>query len=745
MLTIKPFIDLGWFTVPLKGELKRDDKGKKTIPVFPKDFKDHYSKIFNREETELGGVITGPSSKIIAIDCDNTLTYNVFKALDPGYDCHFVSKGKLDSNGKPMDGGTIIYEYTPELEESFSVHNDRFNLDFYSTNGFVYLPTSRNKTKVPWTDLKEVKPAPAAILALIKSLKPVKLRAAELELGNKQYTVHLCPQVTQFVATKKVTRQLFKILTPKDFRATQDYLDNGFCHPHNIVDGRGSEYLSKVSAILGADESIDEELYSKAMEAINNLFADPMPKKRLQQTIIEPMIEEKASVGDQVIWRYNKDWEAGTTIVVTKLNSSLHVFFDMIRKNYYAVDIFNEQVHEFARDVNLYSFLETVAVETASKKELKTLMPLVNVVSTPQYPFGFFGENKSSFNRFAPTQALQIFKDPDVYSKNYAYPKHLIAFFESLIPDDYMRNYMFRFLRRKFDLFEYSPVVLYLLGASGSGKDLFVSLLAMILGEASIAKPSASEFIENHNGWIMDKYFAHLDEYGDQLSRYNDQEVAKGKIKAWSGKSNISLRMMGNDGFNYEHNVTFVLTANKNPLTFDDDDRRIALFNTPTKLKFAPLAQEMGLPAFVEALRTEINDFMYWLATTKENATLEEFMDPPETEDKQRLIAEKLSAGSQIAYYLKNGLFDELEKLATMHSCESLFNSATDDRLYEDDLFDLYMELTDDQGTKRGLTMAMQQFDKIPTTRAGKKAYVYRIPGLRTTSKQVFTPIKGDV
>lgn len=741
MKTIKPFIDYGWFTVPLHGQLKRLANGKKSIPDFPKDFKEKFAKQFNNNATELGGVITGSCSGIIAIDCDNTTTYKIFKALDPDYACEFVSIGKKDPQGNLLETSTIIYKYTEELSDGFFVRNDRFNLDFYSSGGFIYLPTESNETKKTWAEIIEPKEVPSTILALLKSLKPVRQRTAEVELRNKTWVMHLAPQLKTFITNKTVTKSLFKILTPKDFRDTEEYLQEGFCHPKNIVDGRGSEYLMKVSAILGADESVDEELYTQAMHVINGLFTEPMTKTRFSSTIIEPMIEERAKVDGQVIWRYNKDWEANVTILVTKLQSSLHVFYDMFRRMYYAIDITNERVHEFNEDTQLYSFLEAVAVDVPAKKELKSALPLVSVVSTPKYQFGFFGENKGSFNMFIPTIPLMVFKNPESYEKNYTYPATFLAFLESLIPDDYMRNYFIGFLRRKLDKFEYSPVVLYFLGRSGSGKDILVRLLTEIIGPKAIAKPSASEFIEKHNGWILDKYFAHLDEYGDQLTKFADAEVAKGLIKAYSGKSVISIREMRTDGFSYEHNMTLVMTANKNPVTFDDDDRRIALFDTPNKLSDSV----ENLELFVSKLFGEINDFMYWLSVCRENVTADEYMLPPETASKKLLIASKLNAGAKIAYYLSNELFEDFEELVTQYDCPAIFNNAEDNKIYEDDLFDLYMELTENEGTKRGLTMAMKKFDKIPTTRNGSKAYYYRVPGFRRTSSTLFSPIAGDV
>lgn len=737
MKTIKPFIDAGWHTVPLKGQLKRLDSGKKTTPEFPKNFKEKYRDKFNEKDTAIGGVITGPCSNIIAIDCDSPTAYTIFRTLDPDYECLFISKGKPGC-------GTIIYEYTPELEDNFIVKNGEMNLDFYTTGGFVYLPTVENTTKETWTKFIKPKPAPESVIGLLKSLKPREIRVADLELEGKKRMLNLAPLVTKLIDSKKIDKALFKILTPKDFRDSDQYVKEGYLHPLNIPDGRGSEYLSKVSAVLGADESIDEEMYHDAMIIINDHFDEPMKKKRLMSTVIEPMVEEKATIGDEVIWRYNKDWEANIVTIITKVGTTLNLFYDMERQEYYAVDQHNERVGRFSKDSEFFSHLEVVATDIGSKKEMKQTMPLVKVVSSPKYPFGFFGESDDAFNTFMPTVPLTVFKNPEIYTSKYSKPETTLAFIESLIPDAYMRNYLYKFLRRKFDKFDYSPVVLYFLGASGSGKDLFVELLSLIIGEQAIAKPTAKEFIETHNGWMLDKYFAQLDEYGDQLSRFDEQENAKGRIKAWSGKREVSIRQMRTDGFPYQHNITFVLTANKNPLTFDTDDRRIALFDCPNALRYADAVQAVGLEEFVRRLKDEINDFAYWLSTERENATLDEYMGPPETEDKKRLIASRLNAGAQIAYFLSNNLFQELAEVADRHEVHDIFASAGEGKIFEDDLFDLYMEMTNGQGTKRGLTLAMKQFDKIPTTKAGNKAYYYKVPTLATAQALKFTPVEGD-
>ena len=81
---MKKFIELGWHTVPLRGELKRLEDGTKTIPDFKKGWRQTYSSTFNKKVTLIGGAITGKISNIIAVDCDNEVTWHLFRALDPG-------------------------------------------------------------------------------------------------------------------------------------------------------------------------------------------------------------------------------------------------------------------------------------------------------------------------------------------------------------------------------------------------------------------------------------------------------------------------------------------------------------------------------------------------------------------------------------------------------------------------------------------------------------------------------------
>ena len=172
MKSIEPYMKLGWHTVPLKGKLERLPDGKKTIPKFEEGWRDKYTKEKNTVKAKLGGTITGEVSGIIAIDCDNETTYNMFKSLDPSIEFEFVSQGK----GYPA--GTLIYKFTEDFPHSFSINDGDIALDVYSNGGFIYLATEANPTKVTLDKLPALTELPATTLLMLKQLHALKNKPA---------------------------------------------------------------------------------------------------------------------------------------------------------------------------------------------------------------------------------------------------------------------------------------------------------------------------------------------------------------------------------------------------------------------------------------------------------------------------------------------------------------------------------------------------------------------------------------
>jgi hypothetical protein len=724
-MSIQPYIDLGWHTVPLKGKLERLDDGTKTVPQFSKDWRVVYQDKKNTTDTPLGGAITGKVSNIIAIDCDNEQTWQLFRQLDPEYDFVLLSKGK----GYPA--GTLVYRYDEELSECFTVHDGEFDLDFYSDRGFIYLATKANKTKVPMpSPLPQVKEVPLSIKLLLKQLAKRASNSAQQAVTshNNVMTANcLAPMVEQFVNKKEFTPGLFRIITPKDFRTLPQYVENGYLHPNDIPDGRGSEYMSKISAILGADISIDQELYASAMLHINDLFDAPMQIARLEKTIMDPMITKNASINGAPIWKYDSNWSDYRLILTGKRQVPLELAFDDTRNMYYVVDTANDKLQTFHRDSELMAYVEAVSISAPKKVEVKRSLPIVQVKSMPNLPFGFNAGNDPTariLNTFRQTPELVIFNNPDVYMDKYKRPDTILQYLESLVPDEQMRKYLLSFVKTKLATFDYSPVILYFMGAHGSGKDLFVGILETILGKVS--RPTTKEFLEMFNAWILDSYFVQLDEYGNQLTTIRDREEALGKVKAYTGKQQVQVRQMRTDGFMYDHNVTFIMTANKNPLMLEEGDRRIAFFQTPNVLSEQSwVLQQGGVAEVYSKIQAEIKDLCYYLATEVQQLTKSDYVKPPQSENKKELIADSMYAAQRMVYALKNHMKDYLVKLAREHSLDELANAMLTGSVLLSQLDDLYDELTDYNGDPRNFHKVLRSsgFELRATTVGGNRDY----------------------
>jgi len=719
---IQPFIDLGWHTVPLQGQLVRKEDGDKTIPQFEKNWKQKYREKMNKNATAIGGVLTGEVSNIIAIDCDNEVTYNLFKSLDPDYETIFISEGK----GK--EAGTFIYKYDAAIPDSFSPTDGDIELDVYSDNGFVYLPTKDNDSKRTWTTILDIKELPATTKLLLMQLQKKVIKPKETYIQSSQARACLEPILIQFIGKRgEFIPSLFKVITPRDFRQLEQYQTKGFLHPQNVPDGRGSEYLSKISAILGADESVNEELYIDCMTHINDLYNHPMDGERLDTTILSPMLEHNASIDGVPIWQYNEQWADDRFSLTTKHGLIIDVAFDDRRNTYYFIDMTNEILHGFAKDTEFMSYLEaTVRTEIPKKRIVKQKTPIVHIQSNPSVPFGFCKSSTPqvlAFNSFKPSAELAIIQEPEDYKKFYKKPEAILKYLECLVPNDDARNYMLRFLKRKFLTFDYSPVILYFLGVPGSGKDTFVSILEEIM--STMSRPTTNEFLEIYNNWMLDTYFVQLDEYGDQLSRMADKEMVKGKLKAYTGKAGVRIRNMRQASYDIRHAITFIMTANKNPLMLDDQDRRVHLMETPNVLEMQPWFNSQ----MYDQMMSEIKDFCYYLATDVPTMTKDEYMSPPKSESKHRLIADSMFAAQKLAYAFKHSMWNYLIELAKDHGADKFADGIKHGRVASDDLEELYDELTDFKGDCKTVRKILRKegFAAIPTTKQGHKSYYYNL------------------
>lgn len=736
-MIIDLFINAGWHTVPLEGKLERLEGGKKTLPLFEAEWKSKYAKDFNTKKARLAGALTGAKSGIIAIDCDNDLTYNLFRTFDNNYSFIFTSKGK------PQGGGTIIYKYSDTIS-NFKLNTNEIALDFYSDDGFIYLPTEHNFTKDSWEGtehLPELKEAPAEVLALLSAFKIKSSIATDSKENNSNVVIsnRLAPMLEVFVKKGKYDPVLFKVITPYSFRDLPIYVTKGHLHPNDVPLGRGSEYLSKISAILGADISVNAELYTNTMYCINNLWDDPIEKKKLMATIINPMIEGRSNVNGEVIWKYDEHWEQMGFIATTLNGDYIESFYDDVKGLYYIVNYTVPYVRSFSDKRPVITTLKTVLGRTVTEMQYDSSKQLIRTMVNPSLEFGHIA-GKDEFNMFRQTPELAIINSPEGYRTEYNRPNTILNYFNSLIPDDEVRSYVLSFLRTKFTTFNYSPIILYLIGKPGSGKDTLVNIIRQILGQEYVAKPDTRVFLEQFNGWMVDKFFIQLDEYGNKLTRSSDKEEVLGKLKAYTGAQDIQIRAMRQDGYEYSHSITFIMTANRNPLPIETDDRRVCFVSTPNKLEHQEWVKSAGGISQVQKLiKNEIMDFCYYLATEVKNLHPDAYVIAPLTEDKERLILDNLPAAEQIIYYVNNSRWQELLDLAEEYGIVDFHEEWENNKLMNDKMSELYDLMTDGAGSDRTLIKAMKTIghSRSHSTRRGENVFYYYINDLHRFKPRV--------
>jgi phage/plasmid-associated DNA primase len=258
------------------------------------------------------------------------------------------------------------------------------------------------------------------------------------------------------------------------------------------------------------------------------------------------------------------------------------------------------------------------------------------------------------------------------------------------------------------------------MGVQGSGKDTFVQILEKIMGH--ISRPTTKEFLEQFNGWMLDTHFAQLDEYGNQLSLARDKDEALGKLKAYTGKDTVQIRKMRTDGFDYKHRITFIMTANKNPLMLEDGDRRIAFFATPTVLTDV----YDDVPELHRKIMSETKDLCYYLATEVEMMPLKAYMTPPMTEDKHELVANSMHAAARLAYAFKHNMIDYVKNLALDVDQEF---KVTGTRVYLSDLEDIYLAMTDYNGDMKSLVKTFRSSSLVlhRSSKGGEHSYYFEI------------------
>lgn len=641
MIKVKNFTSLGIRTMPIGRDgykLVRDpdtlkkfvvNKDKTIIPfkeAMPSDWTESYGK--HRAEhsnTPLGGAICGQLSdlspgeiEIIALDCDDLNTWTVFRALDPEYTFHFASIGKA--------GGTIVYLLPQELKTTFaySVKNTTFKLDYMAlresgSNTMVYLPTTANETKEVLPENATLGNPPAAIIALIKSLAPTKVVQTGKVFETTSRLPYNAPLLTKYVAeiraiaeegegfgrqviVSDVAKRVYQVFTPKKFRSSTHYTKNHWIHPNDDELTPYSEYIVGVSAIAGADPSIDQELYLEFMQALNAQIDVPYKPKRYLDEVLSPMVSGKSKINGDPIWQYDDKWDQHSLTVSNQYGELLEYFIDEITPNQYYE--YNHTSNILLKIRNLKNLQERLfSIDTKKGDELpsKSLvkkMKLIQEIRTVQQEPGLYinQEGKTVINIEKAVFSLQILKDPSLYPEHISdsnlYAQAFDAFLAHLLNNDRESvHFMKQLLAYHGRKLEAIPIIIYIVGVGGAGKSEFAFILEKLFGSNVTRRPQPKHLTGQWNDFLENCAVLILSETGDASRR--DQEGVKSILKQVTGERtmDISARFKPLRN-NVPMFVLPVLLTNTPWYQEDVKDRRLFPIMPTTSLAESPVIAE---------------------------------------------------------------------------------------------------------------------------------------------------------
>lgn len=674
--SLDPFIEYGYYTIPLNSQtIERDKDGKKVFKS-AKGWQKYMTE-YNELATTVGGIVTGPindpdhaHAEVIAIDCDEIVGYNIVSRLDPDCPAIIRSVGKMeeytDEEGNKqkrlMDPQPATFLYKRTEADPATLNKGPLGIEIFNGGSarMVFLPTEGNKTKEPWTELPDLTEMPEVLRQFLHTLKPPvkeeKQSTTTLVAQSRNIGMRLAPLMERLVNGRGTyIPVVFKVITPIAYR-NDEYKRQGHLHPNNVNDR--SDYLFKISTMLGTDISINEELYLDSMTTINNMMDNPLPAARLKSEITTPMVSGSATYQDKQLWQYDPHWESQALMGMSKKGELLEYFYDDILREVF-------EVNHTANIISTHSLpkikqhLNVTLTEPFGKGVFDANIQNYTTVLEPHKEFGL-EPGTHNYNVFKATQPLLVLNNPALHAEDYIKPKAFIEYMESLVPDEIDRTYLLRFIRTKLTTFKYSPVILYLVGKGGSGKGLFTNLLQKFIGSDYISKDlGGSQLMESSgfNAWMVNKYFVHFDELHKELGKF-ESAAATEKLKRYSGSETFSVRLMNQNSGTGKMLATIILTQNGSNLYIEPDDRRFLYIDTPNAL-----GEQRGAQV-VYAMDNNMDDIAYYLATEYTNLPSNEYMRAPANEAKQAIMISNIPVATRLVYYIKTQRYEDLFQLA---------------------------------------------------------------------------------
>ena len=533
---------------------------------------------------------------VIDFDCDKAfsqaLSFN--NTLSETNKCNFIVKST-------RHGGHFYFAPNPDIKPPEG-HTKQQVLDYLSTNKHnVIAPTSFDEGKHILTP--EIMPLTKYNTAFNTLVQLLVMQ--NLPKTARHITLYDINARHSDDAKDLVKGYLSNIVTQEQFEE--------FYHiPNPIPPGASNEVYLTLSTRLGSDETVSKEDYLLTMQKFNE-YHNRKTIKELRAEITNRMVPTDTHPnGINGLWRFIENKQSNTfTVSHKRYKTKITTYFDKDTGEYliHYLDQKSQPVlHTLGNTTQYIDLLEKLTLVKKDTIRRKT-SDVATVTSINKYsqPSGYNYEEET-FNKAFINSNLTAFYGTK--PRDYREPTELLELMKYMWADEY--TYLLDITKHRYTTFQFSPVVTYLKGTEGSGKDLTISLLT-----AGFSRPPQNLnyqlLKDKHSNWQIEEN-AVFSEVGSWRPIERDDLLSE--LKTISGSNGkVTFRDMNKTAKVVPTLIKIWITGNEwvklhtDPLT----QRRIHIVYMPR-----PLEADSGGPYSSQELEdilseSNVLNFYYWL------------------------------------------------------------------------------------------------------------------------------------
>ena len=466
------------------------------------------------------------------------------------------------------------------------------NIDIQYNGRLIYLATSGNKTKklisCP-TTVNDFCELPESLVYFLTAIRPIERKIVQIQRDYDNSTFFQ-PKVKSLLlnAERRATRsdmiEFFSEFMPADYRGK-------ISHPDELTAKLGEkphDFLLKCSTKLGADPSIDQETYRNAMNAINSLCSPAKNMDDLSVQIIDRMVTGKAEIDGVSIWNYDENWQNKTLTITDRTREDVHSVYLVDNDSMYLMFNHTTADYQLLKKQDMTDRVTSLSGSTKAKI-VEKIRP-VTLVRDSQLDYGFFDKNRM-FNSYRMSTSQKVARGI-LPTSDYEHPVEMLKYFETLVQDEGVREWLFRFWYTSLVTDWYTDVLLYFDGKGGSGKSLFSKLFAVSFEDVGEEGEPIESYHEMREDVVDDKYNEYMGTAKvivcEEIGAYRDRRKAQKLANDAKAKTaNMSVRRLGRPAIRVDVSAIYMFTSNE-PLDLfkqDMDQRRLAFIKTPNALK----------------------------------------------------------------------------------------------------------------------------------------------------------------